>query len=68
MTGDSNHDSGAALSIPCVKVDVCGRPRVIRKYVWYRTQKSFVLSKFEKHKAGFAEEIEEIVTRAPQKM
>lgn len=68
VTGDSGHDLSVTLTIPCMKMDVSARPRAIRTYVRYRTQQSLVLKKFVKHKEGFAREIEDVVTRAAQKM
>ncbi|KAL9625538.1 MAG: hypothetical protein Q9160_000249 [Pyrenula sp. 1 TL-2023] len=68
VTGDSDHDLSLTLTIPCMKMDVSARPRAIRTYVRYRTQQSSVLKKFVKHKDDFATEIEDVVTRAAQKM
>lgn len=65
---NSNHDNHVTLRLPCLKMDVSARPRAIRTYVRRRTQQSAVLFNFVKLKAGFAEEIEEVVTRAAQKM
>ncbi|KAF7509316.1 hypothetical protein GJ744_008210 [Endocarpon pusillum] len=68
VSGDSNHHGCVAMRIPCLKMDVSARPRAIRTYVRRRTQQSPVLLKFVKLKPGFAEEIEDVVTRAAQKM
>lgn len=68
VTGDSNHEYSVALRVPCMEMGVSARPRAIRTYVRYRVQQSMVLKKFVKHKVGFAKEIEDVITRAAQKM
>ena len=69
VTGDSSHDVSIGLRTRCLKMDVSARPRAIRKYVRSRIQQSTtVLMKFVTLKPGFAEEIEDIVTYAAQKM
>lgn len=68
VSGDSSHDIHVIVRVPCLKMDVSARPRAIRTYVRRRTQQSPVLLNFVKLKPGFAEEIEEVVTQAAQKM
>lgn len=64
----ATHEIHVTMRFPCLKMDVYARPRAIRTYVRRRTQQSPVLLNFVRLKAGFAEQIEEVVTRAAQKM
>ncbi|KAL8831429.1 MAG: hypothetical protein Q9191_000873 [Dirinaria sp. TL-2023a] len=68
MKGNSSHDTSIVAGLHCLKIDVSARPRAIRRYVRRRTQQSAVLMKFVNTKPGFAEEIEDTVTRSAQKM
>ena len=68
VNGDSSHDVDVGVQTRCLKMDVSARPRAIRRYVRRRTQQSIVLMKYVTLKPGFAEEIEDIVTHAAQKM
>lgn len=65
---NGNHDTHVTVCLACLKMDVSARPRAIRTYVRRRTEQSPVLLEFVKLKAGFAEQVEEVVTRAAQKM
>lgn len=68
VEGDSSHNTYVVAGLQCLKIDVSARPRAIRRYVRSRTQQSTVLMKFVNTKPGFAEEIEDTVTRSAQKM
>lgn len=68
VNGDSSHDVHVRARLHCLKIDVSARPRAIRRYVRRRIQQSAVLMKFVNLKPGFDEEIDDVVTRAAQKM
>ena len=68
VNGQSGHDGYVGVRLPCLTIDVSARPRAIRRYVRERTQQSAVLMKFVNNNPGLAEEIEDIVTHAAQKM
>ena len=68
VNGDSSHDVYVRMRLSCLKIDVSARPRAIRRYVRGRTQESAVLMKYVNVKSGFADEVEDTVTRAAHKM